>query len=127
MAYLYTVQTHDVVKFILFTPSSYNMLLFTCAPPFPQETTHSSILVRVHILMITFPFHEEQMHTVPYTSGSLGEQVSTASATVRKILSSPMRLAKPDACSLSITTLPGFARTSLTSLFCRLLRSSSKA
>jgi hypothetical protein len=46
------------------------------------------------------------------SSASFGEQYATASATVRKILSSPRKFAKLDVWSLSMTNGPGFARTS---------------
>jgi len=46
------------------------------------------------------------------SSANFGEQYATASATVRKILSSPSKAAKFDVWSLSITIGPGFARTS---------------
>lgn len=46
------------------------------------------------------------------SSTIFGEQDETASATVRKILSSPTKFANVEAWSLLITTGPGFARMS---------------
>lgn len=55
---------------------------------------------------------EPQLLHSQTSSANFGEHVWIASATVRNIFSSPMRLASFDACTLSITTGPGFARTS---------------
>ena len=47
-----------------------------------------------------------------YTCSNLGAHITMASATLRKILSSPTMFANSDACNLSSTTCPGFARLS---------------
>lgn len=70
-----------------------------------------------HVRTFLYPYFISLSH-FPITffnqgsSASFGEQYATASATVRKILSSPRKFAKFDVWSLSITNGPGFARTS---------------
>lgn len=63
------------------------------------------IIIPLLLLLFFFPYQAS-------SSTNFGQQAWTASATVRKILSSPIKVAKLDAWSLSITTGPGFARTS---------------
>ena len=56
--------------------------------------------------------HAATIHLSQASSANFGAQDETASATVRKILFSPIMFVNLEAWSLSITTGPGFARMS---------------
>lgn len=90
-----------------------------CSKPpliYTLESTHSKIIIyKKYNHPILINSDDQNCWWNQTSSLNLDEHVWTASATVRKILSSPIKFATPDACSLSITTGPGFARTSCSS------------